>query len=359
MIIPVILAGGVGSRFWPLSRENKPKQFLNLVDAERSMIQCTVDRICKTAAMEDIFIVTNEKYHWEMKKQLPFVPSDNLLIEPVGRNTAACIGLAAIYIETRYQEDGVMIVLPSDHQIGNEEEFIRIINTAVEFADMTGDLVTIGIKPDYPETGYGYICYHAEGVNESGAKFYRVDEFTEKPDLENAQRFLDAGTYLWNSGMFIWKVSTIRNMIRQHMPELYQGLETIKESIGKADELKVLKEEYIKLASVSIDYGILEKAENIYVIPGNFGWDDIGSWPALERIVKRDSKGNVIQGKHIGIDTRNTIVHSKNKVITTVGIDDLVIVDTEDAILICDKKRAQEIKEIREMLAKSGYAGCL
>lgn len=359
MIIPVIMAGGVGSRFWPLSRENKPKQFLKLVDSERSMIKCTVDRISTIASIENIFVVTNEKYCQEIRKQLPLIPSGNILNEPIGRNTAACIGLAAVYIESKYQEDGTMVVLPSDHQIAKEDEFIKVINSAIDFAELSDSLVTIGIEPRYPETGYGYINFHLENMGNNAQTVYKVKAFTEKPDLETAKSFLEMGTYLWNSGMFVWKVSTIRKMIKQFMPQLHESLEVIKNSIGKKNELSVLDEEYNQLASVSIDYGILEKAGNIYVVPGDFGWDDIGSWTALERVVKKDAKGNVIQGKHVGIDTKNSIVHGMNKVITTVGIDDLVIVDTEDAILICNKKRAQEIKEIREMLVKSGYANCL
>lgn len=358
MITPLIMAGGVGSRFWPLSRKDRPKQFLNLVDKDRSMIQATVDRISKLTAHDNIFIATSQEYVEKMKEHLPEIPAENLTVEPMRRNTAACIGLAALYIE-RKDPDGVMVVLPSDHLIIDEERFLDTVHSAVKVAEEGDNLVTIGIEPSHPETGYGYINYQNKYDEVNGHEVFEVKAFTEKPNREQAERFLEAGTYLWNSGMFVWKVSTIRKMFELHMPQLHQGLEIMKDGIGTAQEVEILKDQFEKLADISIDYGIMEKAEDIYVIPGSFGWDDIGSWPALERVEKRDKHGNVIRGHHIGIDTKNTIVHGNGKIITTVGLDDIVIVDTEDAILICDKKRAQEVKEIRNLLKSKGLEECL
>ncbi|AGB42262.1 mannose-1-phosphate guanylyltransferase [Halobacteroides halobius DSM 5150] len=358
MITPLIMAGGVGSRFWPLSRKDRPKQFLNLVDEDRSMIQATVDRISKLTAHENIFIATNDRYAHKMKEQLPEIPMDNIAVEPMRKNTAACIGLASLYIE-RKDPEAVMMVLPSDHLIKDEANFLEVMESAVEVANRGDNLVTLGIRPNHPETGYGYIDYASKYDEIDGNEVFEVNAFTEKPDKETAKKFVDDGTYLWNSGMFVWKVSTIRKMFKEHMPQLHKGLQKMKEALGTPKEREVVTEEFAKLDSISIDYGIMEKAENIYVIPGSFGWDDIGSWPALERVEKRDKNGNVIKGEHIGIDTENTIVHGNGKIVTTVGLDDVVIVDTEDAILVCDKKRAQEVKEIRNLLADNGLEKCL
>ncbi len=358
MITPLIMAGGVGSRFWPLSRKDRPKQFLNLVDKDRSMIQATVNRISKLTDHSNIFIATSQEYVEKMQEHLPEIPVENLTVEPMRRNTAACIGLAALYIENKDPE-GVMVVLPADHLIIDEKRFLDTVEAAVKVAEEGDNLVTIGIEPNHPETGYGYINYDQKYGEVDGHEVFEVKAFTEKPNRDQAERFLEAGTYLWNSGMFVWKVSTIRKMIELHMPKLHEGLERMKEAIGTDQEVDVLKNEFKKLDDISIDYGIMEKAEDIYVIPGSFGWDDIGSWPALERVQKRDKQGNIITGHHIGIDTKNTIVHGNGKIITTVGLKDIVIVDTEDAILICDKKRAQEVKEVRNLLKDKGLNECL
>ncbi|SKA03724.1 mannose-1-phosphate guanylyltransferase [Selenihalanaerobacter shriftii] len=358
MITPLIMAGGIGSRFWPLSRKHQPKQFLNLVDEDQSMIQATVSRISELASHEDIFIATNQDYATDIQMQLSEIPKDNITIEPMGKNTAACIGLAALYIE-RKDPEAVMVVLPSDHLIKNQERYLEIVEEAAEIAKMEDRLVTIGIKPNHPETGYGYIHYDQKDKLEGNEDIFAVKEFTEKPDRKTAKQFLDQGTYLWNSGMFVWQVSTIRKMFKKYMPKLHQALERMKEAIGTESEFEVLTKEFEKLDSISIDYGIMEKADDIYVIPGDFGWDDVGSWPALERVREADKAGNVVKGNHIGLETKNSIIQGNGKLITTVGLEDVVIVDTEDAILICDKKKAQDIKKLRKQLAESGFENCL
>ncbi|KXS45507.1 MULTISPECIES: mannose-1-phosphate guanylyltransferase [unclassified Candidatus Frackibacter] len=358
MITPLIMAGGIGSRFWPLSRKDRPKQFLNLVDDDKSMIQATVDRISRLTDEESIFIATNQDYATAIQKQLPTLAEDNIIVEPMGKNTAACIGLAAIYIEQEYP-DAVMVVLPSDHLIKDEVTYLKLVEKAAEVAKSGENLVTIGIEPTHPETGYGYIHYDQDSVQGKDENIFKVNEFTEKPDRKRAEEFLQAGNYLWNSGMFLWKVSTIRKMFKEYMPKLDQSLEKMKRAIGTEDEFVVLTEEFEKLDSISIDYGIMEKADNIYVLPGDFGWDDVGSWPALERLKELDKYNNLIKGEHIGIETKNSIIHGNGKLITTVGLDDVVIVDTEDALLICDKKKAQEIKELRRKLAEAGFEDCL
>ena len=358
MITALIMAGGQGTRFWPLSRKDNPKQFLNLTDNQKTMLQNTVERIKPLVPAEQVFIATNERYKNAIAEQLSDVPEENIIIEPYKRNTAPSIGLSALYIEDKYPGSN-MLVLPADHLIKDDSRFINLLEKAVMIAASDKNLVTLGIEPTHPETGYGYIhfdqLYHF--IDED--PIYEVVEFTEKPKIDMARKFLDEGTYLWNSGMFVWQVETILDNIKRHMPDLYQSLEKIKSVLGSDLENKVINEEFKELDSVSIDYGIMEKADSIYVIPGDFGWDDLGSWPALERIKKVDDKGNVVVGKHYGIDTKDSIIHSPDKVVTTIGMEDVVIVDTEDAILICDKKRAQEVKEIRNILEEDGMEDCL
>lgn len=358
MITALIMAGGEGTRFWPLSRSNRPKQFLKLTDDQKTMLQSTVDRIKGLVPPEQIFIATNENYREAIEKQLPEVPEENIIIEPYKRDTAPSIGLASLYIERKYP-GSTMIVLPADHLVKDKDRFLNILQKAVMTAAVGSNLVTIGIKPTHPETGYGYIHYGNLLHTIDKDKVYEVREFTEKPDLETAKSFLEAGTYLWNSGMFVWKVETIQEKIKKHMPDLYQAMERIRQAIGSDLEEKVIKKEFEELKGISIDYGIMEKASDIYVIPGDFGWDDLGSWPVLERVKRVDKDGNIVLGKHYGIDTKNSIIHSEDKVVTTIGIENVVIVSTEDAILICDKKRAQEVKKIREILHKNGMEECL
>jgi mannose-1-phosphate guanylyltransferase len=353
MITALIMAGGEGTRFWPLSRKDNPKQFLKLNDDQQTMLQQTVERISELVASEKIFIATNASYEKAIKEQLTEIPEENIIIEPLKRNTAPSIGLASIVIEDKYPGSN-MIVLPADHLIQDQAKFIDILKKGIMTAAAGPNLVTIGIEPTHPETGYGYIHFGEEVHNINGDRVYKVADFREKPDLETAKEFLESGSYLWNSGMFIWNLQTILNSIEEHLPQLYQSLQKIKEALNSENEKEVTAAEFAEMESVSIDYGIMEKAADIFVIPGSFGWDDLGSWPALERIKKVDGEGNVVIGKHYGIDTKNSIIHSTDKVITTIGLDSIVIVSTDDAVLICDKKRAQEVKRIREILAEEG-----
>jgi mannose-1-phosphate guanylyltransferase len=352
------MAGGEGTRFWPLSRKDNPKQFLKLNDNQKTMLQETVERINKLVPLEQVFIATNEAYQEAIKNQLDGVPSENIIVEPMKRNTAACIGLSSVVIEDKYP-GSTMIVLPADHLIEDEKKFVEILSKAVMTAATGKSLVTLGIKPTHPETGYGYIHYGDHLHTIDGDQVFEVQNFTEKPDLDTAKDFLEAGNYLWNSGIFIWQLDSILYNIEKHLPEMYKSLRKIKNALGTDLEEKVIKNEFEQMESVSIDYGIMEKADDIYVIPGSFGWDDLGSWPALERVKKVDDDGNTVVGKHYGIDTNNSIIYSPNKVVTTIGLDGVVIVDTEDAILICDKNRAQEVKEIRSILKNEGLEDCL
>ncbi|MGG3284311.1 mannose-1-phosphate guanylyltransferase [Paenibacillus solani] len=338
----VIMAGGKGERFWPKSRTNLPKQFLN-ISGNKSMIQQSISRLEKLTDISRIFIVTNELYAELLKAQIPHLPPENIIIEPVGRNTAPCIGLASIVIEERYP-DSTMVVIPSDHIIENEEGFVTILKTAAEVAQQNNNLVTLGVEPTYPETGYGYIESTNQYTEVNGLPVHKVNKFVEKPDAETAQSYVNAGNFYWNSGIFVWKIKTIRNYIQELMPDMHDILETMKAAFELIDREEIIKSEFVKMPDQSIDYGIMEKVNNIYVIPCVLGWNDVGSWTALERINDLDENGNVIKGNILNLDTKRCIIESNGKLVATLGIEDLIIVDTEDVTLICTKEKAQEVK---------------
>ncbi|WP_434640842.1 mannose-1-phosphate guanylyltransferase [Thermoanaerobacterium thermosaccharolyticum] len=356
MITGVIMAGGKGERFWPKSRIKMPKQFLKLY-GDKTMIQQTVDRLKRLMPIENIFVVTNIDYAGLISDQIPELPTENILIEPMGKNTAACIGLTALHTE-KLDRDSIMVVVPSDHVIKDEETYLGVLKTAIEKAKSGNNLVTIGIKPLHPETGYGYINFKKitnEIINNNPV--HKVERFEEKPDYDTAVKYVESGDYLWNSGMFIWKTSTILNAIKEHMPQLYSALNVIRENFDSDEIEKILYEEYSKLESISIDYGIMEKAKNVYVVPGDFGWDDVGSWTSIERLYEKDENGNVIKGNVVSVDTKKCIITGSDKLIATLGIEDVIIVDTEDALLICSKDKAQNVKEVLKELRerKSEY----
>jgi len=323
-----------------------PKQFLSLTDDGKTMIQLTVERILPLVDLDDIYVCTNRDYKSLVLEQLPSIPKENILYEPISRNTAPCIGLGAIHIMRKY-DDAVMVVLPSDHLIKYSSMFINTLKDAIEIAQTNSNLITIGVTPDHPETGYGYIKFNP---NKCYGRAFQVERFVEKPSLEIAKEYVASEEYLWNSGIFVWKVSSILQKIQEHLPETYHGLESILNVIGKEDEDRILEKEYRKFTSVSIDYGIMEKSEDIYTIPGTFGWDDVGSWLALERIRKSNEYGNVINGNVITIDSKNCIIEGGKKLIAAVGVENFIIVDTDDATLICDKNSAGDIKKVLENL---------
>lgn len=345
-ITAMIMAGGRGERFWPKSRKNLPKQFLSLTDDGVTMIQHTVKRIQPLVKMEDIYIVTNRDYKGLAMEQLPELPEENILCEPIGRNTAPCVGLAAVHISRKY-EDALMIVLPSDHLIKYNSMFVDVLKDACAVAEKGNNLTTIGITPNYPETGYGYIKFDPD---QSEGRAYGVECFVEKPDLKTAKEYLADESYLWNSGMFVWKISTILKNIKEFLPKTYEGLLKIKAAIGTEDQETVLESEFEQFDSESIDYGIMEKADDIYVLPGTFGWDDVGSWLAVDRIRKSNESGNVVSGNIITIHSKNNIIQGGKKLIAAVGLEGLIIVDTEDATLICEKGSAPDIKMVLENL---------
>ena len=347
-ITAVIMAGGRGERFWPKSRNSRPKQFLSLTSDGETMIQKTVRRLSPLVAPEDIFIVTNAAYKELVADQLPEVPAENVLAEPCARNTAPCIAFAAAVIGRKY-DDAMMLVLPSDHLIGYENIYIKTLKKAVSVAEQGKNLVTIGITPTYPETGYGYINF-----GEESGDAYAVERFVEKPDLPTAKKYLASGKYLWNSGMFVWKISSVMANLKEFMPEIYEGALRIGESFGTDSFEETLVKEFTAFTSESIDFGIMEKASDIYTIPGSFGWDDVGSWLAVERINETDDDKNYIDGDVITVDSKRTTVCGGKRLIAAIGTRDIIIVDTDDVLLVCSKNNTQDVKKVIAQLKEHG-----
>ena len=346
----VIMAGGGGTRFWPLSRKAKPKQFLNL-SGKDTMVMDTANRLCRVADKEDIFIVTGEKFvESTIKSTTGLLKADHILGEPAARNTAACIGYAAMEIIKKY-EDGVMCIAASDHFIKDEDEYERVMKMAVSLADQKDALVTIGIKPTFPSTGYGYIRSNRDVAAES----YAVEDFVEKPDLETAAEYLASGRYAWNSGMFVWKASVILKYFKELLPDIYAHLVTIGEAMGTEWEKQVIQEVYPIIPKISVDYGIMERAKGVLMVEGDFGWNDVGSFDALEEIYQKDENGNVVLANGCLLDTNGCILYGDgDKLIATLGVENLIIAQTKDIILVCDKSKAQDIKRFPETLENSG-----
>lgn len=345
----VIMAGGEGTRFWPLSRKKLPKQLLNLSGKE-IMLNETIDRLSKVIPKQDIFIVTNVTIREQVEKVVEGrIGMGHILIEPNSRNTAICIGYAAIEILHKYG-DGVMVISPSDAYIGDEEGYARILNLAIEHAMNTDNLVTIGIKPVFPSTGYGYIQYD-NNVNNIVKK---VVKFKEKPDYETAKKYLAENNYLWNSGMFVWKASIIIQYYEKLMPDIYQKLMKIKQAMGTRQEDAVKNQMYSSMKKISIDEGIIEHAENVVVLQGDFDWNDVGSWDMLGCLYQEDKNGNILIGEHLDIDTNNSICYSSGKMLVTVGVSNMVIVNVSDALLVCNKDQVQDIKMLVDILGNNG-----
>lgn len=342
------MAGGVGTRFWPKSRKSNPKQFLSLF-GETSMIQQTVERLEGFVDGEQVVVVTNQDYSTLVQNQLPSVDSSHIIGEPVARNTAPCIASAAALLNKKDPES-VMIVLPADHRIGKPDEFKRVLNTAVETARSQDSLVTIGIKPNRPETGYGYIhCSEDIEVDDFSHPVYRVQKFTEKPNIEKATEFFESGDYLWNSGIFIWKTNTILKAFENHLPEIYSNVDTLQKSDFTERDTR---EFYEACPSISIDYGIMEKAEKVHVVPGDFDWNDVGSWTAVHELSDKDSEQNAtVKGNALYVNsTGNYVSTNGKKLIAFAGVDNVALVETEDAILVVNLDQAQDVKGIVETL---------
>lgn len=351
----VIMAGGGGTRLWPLSRKARPKQMLRLLE-ERSLFQTSVERLLGLFPYERIFVVTIQEQAAELQEQCSQIPPENFIIEPMPRGTASVIGLAAVALQQR-DPQAVMAVLTSDHFIGNEESFRQALAAAQDVA-LDDYLVTLGIQPTYAATGYGYIQRGEALGSYRGKAVYRALHFKEKPDEVHARQMLEKGDHTWNSGMFMWKCSRILEEMRLQMPELHGGLQKIAQAWGGVDQQPVVRKVWDGLTPVTIDYGIMEKARQVAVIPADdLRWSDVGSWDSLFDVLESDEHGNIVMGgEHIGVDTSQSLVYvsQDHRLIVTIGVDDLVVVDTGDVLLVCRKDQAQKVRQVVDQLKKLG-----
>ena len=342
-VFVAIMAGGIGSRFWPYSRVHRPKQFLDVLNIGKTLIQLTFERFEKICPKENIYIVTNEDYIDLVKEQLAGIEDDQILAEPVRRNTAPCISYVSQKIYKK-NPTAKIIVTPSDHLILRESEFEKSIARALAFIDKNDVLLTMGIKPIRPDTGYGYIQHEEENLD----GVFKVKAFTEKPEKELAKAFIKSGEFLWNSGTFIWSAKAINKAIKEFLPEVHEAIAGVAEYFFTPEETKAIHSAYTQCTSVSIDYGVMEKASNTYVLPADFGWSDIGTWASLYDVYEKDYLQNAVQGNQVQIydGSDNMIVAPKNKLVVINGLKDYCVIDTKDVLMIFKKDREQEVKKI-------------
>jgi mannose-1-phosphate guanylyltransferase len=348
----VIMAGGIGSRFWPMSRTAYPKQFLDFLGLGRTLIQQTFDRFMALCPPENILVVTNAQYAPIVRQQLPQLKAEQILQEPSRRNTAPCVAYANHVIQKRDPQARI-IVAPSDHLVMKEADFHNTVRLAILQAESSDCLVTLGIKPSRPDTGYGYIqCI--EGTGTVSPEVKRVASFREKPDHATAVKFLESGDFLWNSGIFIWSLTSIRNAFRQHLPAMEAQFEAGAAAFGTPDERSFITELYKQCESISIDYGVMEKAKNVFVVPSDFGWSDLGTWGSLYTHVPKDASGNATVGAHVRLhDCANNMVHvHDDRLVVLQGLNDMIVVSTKDALLVVRKHDEQKIKQFVEQAAK-------
>lgn len=348
MLCALIMAGGKGTRFWPLSTEEKPKQFLNLI-GEETMIQMTVNRIKPIIPIERVFVCTGEMYVDLVKEQLPELPEQNIIVEPEGRNTAPCIALSAFVIK-KYYKDANMIVLPSDHLISDEDEFRNVIKNADEFVKANKEaIITLGMEPTRPETGYGYIRYGKDESQINNHKVIKVDAFVEKPNKEKAKAYIKEGNYLWNGGMFLWSADNILNQIEKYSNDTYKALKDI-EIVANEEIQELINNNYHKTEAISIDYAVMEKSDSIYVVPSRFSWDDVGSWEALDRYREKDDKGNVLVGSAKVVDSHGNLVISSSHDIVVEGLKDIYVIENDGKILVGNKSNVANVKELKNII---------
>ncbi|MBN1480359.1 mannose-1-phosphate guanylyltransferase [candidate division KSB1 bacterium] len=341
----IIMAGGIGSRFWPKSRASQPKQYLSLVD-DGSLIQNTVKRLHDLFSDDAIFVVSTQNQQQLLHEQLPELRPDQIFFEPVGRNTAPAIGLAAIQLLDR-NPDAVMTVLPADHHIQNDDIFLDTLRTAIRIAhENQTALVTLGINPSYPATGYGYIEAGQRIKNDT----FRVTRFMEKPDRATAEEFINKGNYYWNSGIFIWRAATILGQIQRYMPDLYDGLLEIKTAMHSKNFQPVCQRVYTLLPGQSIDFGVMEKAKNVYMVRADFGWSDLGTWEEVYKTSAKDENGNVVKGQPLLKSVINSYIEIGDRTVSIIGLDDIIVVDQPDALLICKKELSQDVRWVTKEL---------
>lgn len=342
----VIMAGGVGSRFWPMSTEEFPKQFIDVLGVGRSLLQLTFDRFAGVCEPNHIWVLTNQKYSEIVRQQLPEVPVKNVLCEPCRRNTAPCIAYACWRIKNTDSHANI-VVAPSDHIVMDVPEFQRVIIQCLNFCNESDAMLTLGMKPTRPETGYGYIQADLASSSVRNKEIFRVDSFREKPDLETAQRYIQNRNYFWNAGIFIWNVRTIINAFRMYQPTLAKLFEDLSNVYGTAEEQEVLNNRYPECENISVDYAIMEKAEEIFVCPADFGWSDLGTWGSLLAQTKHDMYGNSIIGSNVSVyDTKNSIIHTtEEKKVVVQGLDGYIVAEKDDTLLICKLSDEQKIKQ--------------
>ena len=341
----IIMAGGIGSRFWPISRTSHPKQFIDILGTGKTLIQNTYDRFLKVCPKENIYIVTNEIYTGLVKKQLPDMADNQILTEPVMRNTAPCIAYGSFKIES-LNPDAAIVVAPSDHLILDEAAFIRSIEKSLEVASQNGCLVTLGIKPSRPDTGYGYIQFTDNTLVDD---FHKVKTFTEKPTLEIAKTFLQSGDFLWNAGIFVWSAKAIVNAFNQYLPEMFEIFAEARPVYNTEDEKPHIHKSYLQCTNISIDYGIMEKADNVYVLPSDFGWSDLGTWASIYDLAEKDYVGNAVipSEKVIMYDSSNCMVNVPGeKLVILQGLHDFIVVEANNTLLICPRDQEQNVKKV-------------
>lgn len=341
----IIMAGGVGSRFWPLSNDDLPKQFLDVLGVGRTLIQLTAERFHDIVPTENIWVVTNRHYADLVQEQLPDVPRENILLEPCRRNTAPCICYASWRIKKKNPR-ATIVVTPSDHIVMDNQRFADSIRDAVDFASETDAIVTLGMKPTRPETGYGYIKADLTFASSRKKNLYRVDAFKEKPTREVAEQYLQDSSYFWNAGIFVWTVSTIVNAFRVYQPEISRIFEKLLPTYGTPREREAIDEQFPLCENISVDYAILEKAEEIFVYPADFGWSDLGTWGSLQENLQRDSYGNAVVGNDVKVfESRNNIIHTEGlRQVVVQGLDGYVVAERDGVLLICQLSEEQRIK---------------
>lgn len=352
------MAGGVGARFWPYGTSKLPKQFLPISDSSETMLQLTIKRLKNIVPIERVFVITNKQYLGLVKKQLPKIPKDNIIGEPVGRNTAPCIGLASTILK-QFDEQAKMFVVPADHLIENGDKFTSVVNAGLKFVEENDAIVTLGIVPTYPETGYGYIQYIEDAfynIEDSQIDIFKVKTFAEKPTADVAKVFLESGDFLWNSGMFIFRADVMLQQMEKHLPDLFHAMKKIDKAIHTAKYQKVLEQVFAEIKGISIDYGIMEKAKNVYVIKADFSWSDLGSWDEVYRLKSKDKNNNVVMGDTFIKDSKNNLIMSQKGYVGVIGADDLIIINTKEGLLVCKKRRSQEVKDIVDYLKRKGLS---
>ena len=352
----LIMAGGSGTRFWPRSKTAKPKQYLNIF-GDDSLLQETINRFATFTENEKIYIVSSATQAKVLEEQTPMLPKENLIYEPIGRNTLPCIGLAAMYAE-KENADGIMVVSPSDHLIENNELFKDTVLAAAKIADERDGIVTIGITPDYPATGYGYVQTDEDITGSEAIRQFKVERFVEKPNEETATGYLEKGGFYWNSGLFVFKVSVFLKAVEEFAPELYADLRKIQADLGTPQFDQTLDTIYRAVESISVDYGIMEHAKNIYLVEGNFDWNDLGSWESVYLADKeKDENGNAGAGETLFLDTKNSYVFAEDdNVVAVVGLDDVIVVKDGNTTLVCKRENAEDIKKIVEQLKAENKA---